>query len=261
VLFVRLRYVLLFISLFVPQLESDERPSAAEENAQAGEVDGSSDESDEVLYPNSSGESSEEEDSRNARKRTGFWNFLRRPPTNSENKKKPLSSNFFFSSPSSSSSSSSSDSSLEPPSPYQATSGGKKSPESEASASSSVEPPNPRPLSLPGPLPIKVDTPDTLRDGDAKIPVRRSSLNDLSPQRRSSIGDTIFTQNELRFLKLLYTILDKDDSQSIEREELAAYAEESDDFAQQRELDVVMEALDSDGDGVSSTRIDVQKKL
>lgn len=79
---------------------------------------------------------------------------------------------------------------------------------------------------------------------------RRSSAAILSPPKRSSIGETMFTQTELRFLKLLYTILDKDDSQSIEREELAAYAEESDDFAQQRELDLLMDALDSDGDGV-----------
>lgn len=44
--------------------------------------------------------------------------------------------------------------------------------------------------------------------------------------------------------------MDKDNSQSIERDEIAAYAEESDDFAQKRELDVVMESLDTDGDGV-----------
>lgn len=84
---------------------------------------------------------------------------------------------------------------------------------------------------------------------DGTKPRRRSSAI-LSPPKRSSIGETMFTQTELRFLKLLYTILDKDDSQSIEREELAAYAEESDDFAQQRELDLLMDALDSDGDGV-----------
>mmetsp|Transcript_100460 Transcript_100460/g.287629 ORF Transcript_100460/g.287629 Transcript_100460/m.287629 type:complete len:98 (+) Transcript_100460:4349-4642(+) len=50
----------------------------------------------------------------------------------------------------------------------------------------------------------------------------------------------MFTRTELRCLKVLFTIMDRDDSQQINKEELIAYAEETGDFAQKRELNTVL---------------------
>jgi len=64
-----------------------------------------------------------------------------------------------------------------------------------------------------------------------------------------SLGAAMFSTQELLSLKLLFAIMDQDGDEHIERSELSAYAEESGDFAQRRELSSIIEALDSDGDG------------
>ena len=82
----------------------------------------------------------------------------------------------------------------------------------------------------------------------------KSSKNDETKWsggvRSSTTGATMFTRTELRCLKVLFTIMDRDDSQQISKEELVAYAEETGDYAQTRELTTIMEAIDGDGDGL-----------
>jgi cobalamin biosynthesis protein CobT len=74
--------------------------------------------------------------------------------------------------------------------------------------------------------------------------------NDEQDRMGSSTSTlAMFSTAEILSLKLLFAIMDQDGDEYIEKEELSAYAEESGDYAQKRELDNIIEALDSDGDG------------
>lgn len=75
----------------------------------------------------------------------------------------------------------------------------------------------------------------------------RGPQQDQREEAKSSTA--IFSNDELHYLWILFTVMDKDGSQAISIDELFAYAEESDDMAQGTEVQSIITALDADGDG------------
>ncbi|CAM9781535.1 unnamed protein product [Pylaiella littoralis] len=78
-----------------------------------------------------------------------------------------------------------------------------------------------------------------------------------SPRSRksSAVGDSpspsqiLFTHEEIVVLKLLFSLFDRGGKNFITRDDIIAYAEEGGDFAQLKEVDSFMEAIDADTDG------------
>eukprot|EP00903_Cladosiphon_okamuranus_P010281 g9733.t1 len=82
----------------------------------------------------------------------------------------------------------------------------------------------------------------------------------MTPSPRSRKGSTgespspspsqiLFTHEEIVVLKLLFSLFDRGGKNFITREDIIAYAEEGGDFAQLKEVDAFMEAIDADTDG------------
>eukprot|EP00904_Undaria_pinnatifida_P007876 jgi/Undpi1/4218/HiC_scaffold_16.g07584.m1 len=73
--------------------------------------------------------------------------------------------------------------------------------------------------------------------------------------RRGSVGEAsspsqiLFTHEEIVVLKLLFSLFDRKGKNFITRDDIVAYAEEGGDFAQLKEVDACMEAIDADVDG------------
>jgi hypothetical protein len=59
----------------------------------------------------------------------------------------------------------------------------------------------------------------------------------------------LFTHEEIIVLKLIFSLFDRKGKDTITREDIVAYAEEGGDYAQLKEVDACMEAVDADGDG------------
>ncbi|CAM9422438.1 unnamed protein product [Choristocarpus tenellus] len=77
-------------------------------------------------------------------------------------------------------------------------------------------------------------------------PVPGPDPNADSSQSPSQI---LFTHEEIVVLKLLFSLFDRKGKNFITRDDIVAYAEEGGDYAQLREVDACMEAVDADGDG------------
>ncbi|CAN0234114.1 unnamed protein product [Scytosiphon promiscuus] len=75
---------------------------------------------------------------------------------------------------------------------------------------------------------------------------RRGSMSGESP----SPSQILFTHEEIVVLKLLFSLFDRGGKNLITRDDIIAYAEEGGDFAQLKEVDSFMEAIDADQDGV-----------
>ncbi|CAN0536114.1 unnamed protein product [Ectocarpus sp. 12 AP-2014] len=74
---------------------------------------------------------------------------------------------------------------------------------------------------------------------------RNSSMMGESP----SPSQILFTHEEIVVLKLLFSLFDRGGKNFITRDDIIAYAEEGGDFAQLKEVDSFMEAIDADTDG------------
>ncbi|CAM9839268.1 unnamed protein product, partial [Choristocarpus tenellus] len=61
--------------------------------------------------------------------------------------------------------------------------------------------------------------------------------------------DCAFTHAEILGLKLLFALMDQRGSEFIDGTALENYADEQDDFAQEREIEACIMAVDIDGDG------------
>eukprot|EP00752_Nemacystus_decipiens_P014748 g13131.t1 len=76
---------------------------------------------------------------------------------------------------------------------------------------------------------------------------RKGSVGGESPS--PSPSQILFTHEEIVVLKLLFSLFDRGGKNFITREDIIAYAEEGGDFAQLKEVDAFMEAIDADTDG------------
>ncbi|CAM9355400.1 unnamed protein product [Chrysoparadoxa australica] len=62
-------------------------------------------------------------------------------------------------------------------------------------------------------------------------------------------SQVLFTHEEIVVLKLIFSLFDRKGKNTITRDDIVAYAEEGGDYAQLKEVDACMEAIDADGDG------------
>jgi len=72
---------------------------------------------------------------------------------------------------------------------------------------------------------------------------------DADGHLKSVAQDVLFTQTEILALRLMFSLYDRSGSDTIEYEDLVAYAEETGDTAGIRDAGIALNIIDIDGDG------------